>query len=157
MQQEFPAPEDIAFGERLAFLRQSLSEADPLAVATPDMAHDADALAAAFHAATPDARAAYLLRALDDAIVALDLSAQLADEFTLTPGVPPTHQAADDTLYEAYRAFAASQPALQALYHYRNALAARLRLAPRDLPAAVVGDAARNDDGDAGGEDTVGA
>lgn len=145
--------EDFSFGERLALLRLALGEGDPLAAPEPlaptgetEAARAADALAAAFHAAPAARRAAYLLRALDDAIVALDLSAQLADEFSLTPGQPlipqPTQNPAeldepDDPLFDAYLAFAASQPTWQALYQYRNALAERLRLAARELPTAV--------------------
>lgn len=145
--------EDFSFGERLALLRLALGEGDPLAAPEPlatlresDAARAAEALAAAFHAAPVERRAAYLLRALDDAIVAIDLSAQLADEFTLTPGGPlaperrPDPADLDDhgdPLFDAYQAFAASQPTWQALYQYRNALAARLRLAARELPTAV--------------------
>jgi len=188
MQNPAPSPDELSFGVRLSYLRRSLSDADPLAAPLAEIsqlgdaatARDADALATIFRAAPPDTRATYLLRALDDAIVALDLSAQLADEWMLTPGAPlapqprdatgapdqpaasaqattrgePAHPAApaaapQDPLYDAYRAFAASQPALQALYHYRNALATRLRLAPREVPLMAIRDGV-GDVGDVG-------
>ncbi|GEM_PF-3302712 len=174
------------FGARVAMLRQSLAEADPLAVveshtpasAVPPTASEpsADALARAFHAALPAERVAILMRALDDAIVALDVAFLLADEFTgdtdaiqaliaarqqatlisqkgyratrkkkytryenAAPSAPSPTDAPDATtaaLLDAYTAFRETQPGLQGLYHYRNALAHYLRQPGRDIPPA---------------------
>jgi hypothetical protein len=83
-------------------------------------------VAAAFADAQGAQKGAYLLRALDDAIAALEVAARLADEYHGTArGATPPDTA--DPLYSLYAEFAESQPALQALYHYRNALVARLR------------------------------
>ncbi len=126
------------FGEGLLSLYDVLAGADPLGVVrNVDVAHGADGLLAAFEAAAPEDRGRWLLRALDEAIAAFEVAARLTDEYTGVPTTgpltaPPTRTA--DPLAEAYDDFVASQPGFQALYHYRNALAARLSgtFAPSD-------------------------
>ena len=131
------------FAASLTQLRQALIDADPLA-APPEadsVAAAADALAAAFTGASAQGRDRFLLRALDDAIAGIEVAAQLADALhgpALLPDATPTLA---EPLRDAYRAFADSQPTYQALYHYRNALAAHLRLDARSIPDAVTAEA----------------
>ncbi len=115
------------FGEQLAALYTALADADPFATKpAASAASAAGEVAAAFADAQGEQKGAYLLRALDDAIAALEVAARLADEYHGTArGATPPDTA--DPLYSLYAEFAESQPALQALYHYRNALVARLR------------------------------
>ncbi len=129
---------EVALTTTLAQLYAALADADPLAPAPLPVAAGAHDLAAAFAAAGEQERPRVLLRALDEAIAALEVAAALA-EAQARPAAPPaaSAEAADDPLAAAYAAFAASQPAYQALYHYRNALAARVRLEARQPPPAV--------------------
>lgn len=133
--------------DTLLQLRQSLADADPLAIPNNDpRAAHIQALTDAFEEASPAERQALLLRALDEAIAAIEIAARLADAMngihagesdnaahqTLDAGQTGSYseQATDsqrDPLVSAYRAFAESQPTYQELYHYRNALAERLR------------------------------
>jgi hypothetical protein len=128
------------FAANLTQLRQALIDADPLA-ARPEadsVAAAADALAAAFTGASAQDRDRFLLRALDDAIAGFEVAAHLADALhgpALLPDTAPASLA--ESLHDAYHAFAGSQPTYQALYHYRNALAAQLRLDARPIPDAV--------------------
>ena len=128
------------FAANLTQLRQALIDADPLA-ARPEadsVAAAADALAAAFTGASAQDRDRFLLRALDDAIAGIEVAAHLADALhgpALLPDTAPASLA--ESLHDAYHAFAGSQPTYQALYHYRNALAAQLRLDARPIPDAV--------------------
>lgn len=138
-----------AFSNSMALLRQALADADPLAASAQDgpITATASEVAAAFDAAPERERTRFLLRALDDAIAAIEISALLAEQFnSAQPELHPTapydsaaEQSAsqENALLTAYLAFAESQPAYQALYHYRNALAARLRLDARLIPPTV--------------------
>lgn len=115
------------------------------------------AVEAAFAAADAAGRGRSVLRALDEAIAALEVAQRLADAYhgVSAGGAQPTPPALrgaadDDALGETYRAFAASQPAYQDLYHYRNALAAWLRTANTATSASGEGDAHGGED-DAGG------
>lgn len=115
--------------EQLASLYTALAGADPLAA--PDgaagAAASAWAVAGAFADATRERQGRYLLRALDEAIAAFEVAARLADAYhgtgATTRAAPPD---TSDPLYTDYAAFVAAQPQWQQLYHYRNALAARL-------------------------------
>lgn len=145
--QEKPA---TTFHEALLQLRQSLASADPLATTARDpFLAQAQALADTFDTASDTERHALLLRALDEAIAAIELAARLADAANSTHSDPhatpatqqtlavtetgnqseQTSDATQDPLFAAYRAFKESQPMYQELYHYRNALAERLRVA----------------------------
>jgi hypothetical protein len=118
------------FTENLALLRQALADADPLAAEVPATPIAGADLAAAFASATGEDRARLLLRALDEAIVALEVAARLADELHgggTGETVREPDATADDPPRSAYRVFLESQPEWQTLYHYRNALAAQLR------------------------------
>jgi hypothetical protein len=125
------------FGEQLAALYAALADADPAAAGpAASTASAAGGVAAAFADACGAEKERYLLRALDDAIAALEVAARLADEYHGTTRETPPDPA--DPLYSLYAEFAASQPALQALYHYRNALAARLGgITPLAVPSAT--------------------
>jgi hypothetical protein len=129
------------FTESLLQLRQALAGADPLAESAgpSDFAAAADRVAGAFAAAPAPARLRYLLRALDDAVAAVEVAARLADDlYTVNAGGDPVSTDAEiDGLRYAYSRFAESQPAYQALYHLRNAVAERLRLEQRPVPPAV--------------------
>ncbi|GEM_PF-596852 len=86
-----------------------------------------------------------VLQSLDDAISAIENAATLAEaaeqaqqaEAVAEQPATPAEPSAADPLQQAYRAFVESQPDYQALYHYRNALAERLRAATRTVPDAV--------------------
>lgn len=131
------------FTDSLSQLRQTLADADPLAApSTALFAASAEAIAGVFVHASDRDRARFLLRALDDAIAALEVAARLADDVH-GPGngpqanEPPT-DTGDDPLLGAYRAFVESQPACAPLYLYRNVLAASLRAGARTVPDAVL-------------------
>lgn len=115
------------FGEQLASLYTALADADPLAAKPAATATSAaNEVATAFTSAQGTEKGQYLLRALDDAIAALEVAARLADEYHgVSSGATPPDTA--DPLYSLYADFTASQPGLLTLYHYRNALVARLR------------------------------
>lgn len=123
------------FGEQLASLYTALADADPLAAKPAATATSAaNQVATAFASAQGAEKGQYLLRALDDAIAALEVAARLADEYHGAGGATPPDTA--DPLYSLYADFTASQPGLLTLYHYRNALVARLSgAAPRVVPA----------------------
>lgn len=129
------------FTESLLQLRQALADADPLAESAgpSDFAAAADRVTDAFATAPAGARLRYLLRALDDAVAAVEVAARLADDLYAVDaeGRSVTADAEIDGLRYAYNRFAESQPAYQALYHLRNAVAERLRLDQRPLPPAV--------------------
>ncbi len=124
------------FGEQLASLYVALADADPVAAKPAAAAASAaDTVATAFTSASRAEKGRYLLRALDDAIAALEVAARLADEYHGTAsGTTPPDTA--DPLYSLYDDFTASQPGLLTLYHYRNALVARLG---GDAPATDAG------------------
>ena len=88
--------------------------------------------------AVPEAeRPRYLLRALDEAIGAIEAAALLAQAL-LGPSAASTDEENEEdgraALRTAYLRFHESQPAYQALYHMRNALALRERVEARALP-----------------------
>jgi hypothetical protein len=133
------------FVESLAHLRQALADADPLTAALDSaVMENAERASALFTGASEDERTRLLLRALDDAIAAVEIASHLADElharrhdFGVESG--ESERATDDraSLYTAYLAFAESQPRYQALYHYRNVLAAQLNEQTHATPARV--------------------
>jgi hypothetical protein len=111
------------FSEQLAALYTALADADPVAARPAVTA--ADQVGEAFAKASGAEKGRYLLRALDEAIAALEVAARLADEYHgTTSGATPPDTA--DPFYSLYTDFTASQPALMTLYHYRNALIAQL-------------------------------
>jgi hypothetical protein len=126
-----------SFSDGLAHLRRTLADADPFA-AHDEPAAFAEALrrvtGAVAEAAPAGEQSRYLLRALDDAVAALEVAARLADELygalpvAVAPGDGATPSAAE-ALRMAYTRFVESQPLYQALYHYRNAVADQLRAA----------------------------
>ncbi len=143
--QEKPA---MNLHETIVQLRQSLAGADPLATPTHTVfTAQVQSLADTFEDAPQAERQALVLRALDEAIAAIELAARLADALnsahddTCGNSTPQqsldaaqtgdqdqqTPNPAQDALFTAYRAFTESQPTYQELYHYRNALAERLR------------------------------
>ena len=124
------------FADSLTSLRQALADADPLAASaqTQLFSAAAETVAAAFASVPAEMRQRFLLRALDDVIAAVEVAARLADELHL-PAEAAEGEA--DALQLAYRAFAESQTTYQALYHYRNTLATRLRLNERPVPEAL--------------------
>jgi hypothetical protein len=129
---------EAALTTSLNELYATLADADPLAAPPPFVVTGARALAETFEAAGDEGRARVLLRALDEAIAAVEIASMMAEVYT-RPGDAPISAAdvRDDALATAYAAFAASQSAYQSLYHYRNALAARLQLDAHLLPPAV--------------------
>ncbi len=125
------------FTDSLVQLRQALADADPLAAApeAAPVSATAETLAATFASASAGERPRLLLRALDDAIAAVEIATRLADN--LHGADEPSagaDEGADGSLRAAYQAFTESQPAYAALYHYRNALATTLRLTMRPQP-----------------------
>jgi hypothetical protein len=135
------------FSDSLAQLRQALADADPLA-ASPQavlFSTTAETVAAAFAAAPDEARQRFLLRALDDAIAAIEVAARLADELHGPAERGPALEGEIGALQEAYHAFTESQTTYQALYLYRNVLARQLRLEARVIPKAA---SAREADGE---------
>ncbi len=129
------------FTDSLAQLRQALADADPLAASPQAVLFSATAekVASAFASAPEASRQRFLLRALDDAIAAIEVAARLADELHGLAEPGPALEGEPDALQRAYRAFTESQTTYQALYQYRNVLAAALRLESRQVPDAVSG------------------
>ena len=128
-----------AFTEGMAQLRRALADADPFAAA-PEPAEFSTALRtieASFMAAPEAERPSYLLRALDEAIGALEAAALLAEKL-LGPAATSTgaenEEGERDALHTVYLRFRESLPAYQTLYHVRNALAERERIAAQALP-----------------------
>jgi hypothetical protein len=128
-----------AFTEGMVQLRRTLADADPFASAPqPDEFTTAlRAVAASFTAAPEAERPRYLLRALDEAIGALEAAALLAEALlgleAMSTGAE-NEQGERDALRTAYLRFRESLPAYQALYHVRNALAERERIEGQALP-----------------------
>src|SRR5579885_929503 len=93
------------FGEQLAALYTALADADPVAARpTATAATAAEKVATAFTDAQGAEKGRYLLRALDDAIAALEVAARLADEYHGTAsGTTPPDTA--DPLYSLYADF----------------------------------------------------
>lgn len=129
------------FAENLSHLRQALVDADPLTLApeSPVETH-AERVEGLFSRASEDERSRMLLRALDDAIAAIEIAAQLTDElharrrdFGAESEAPERMDDERGRLRAAYLAFMESQTQYQALYQYRNVLAAQLR--EQTLPA----------------------
>ena len=120
------------FTDSLVQLRLALADADPLTITDEPLAAP---VVGAFRSARPATRGRYVLRALDEAIAALEVASHLADALHQSGGQP--QDSAPDPVAQAYRAFTESQPAWQELYHYRNVLAHSLRLAARTVPDAV--------------------
>jgi hypothetical protein len=127
------------FTDSLTLLRQALADADPLAALAPTESFSATAetVAAAFASAPNETRQRFLLRALDDAIAAIEVAARLTDELHLPAETGEAAGGEADALQIAYRAFAESQTTYQALYQYRNVLATRLKLDERPIPEMV--------------------
>jgi len=122
------------FGEQLASLYTALADADHVATKpAATAASTAEDVAVAFTGAHGAEKGRYLLRALDDAIAALEVAARLADEYhgTASGTTPPD---TSDPLYSLYADFTDSQTKLLTLYHYRNALLARLSGDTTDQP-----------------------
>src|SRR5215831_18906007 len=127
------------FSDSLVQLRQALADADPLA-ALPQavlFSTTAETVAAAFAAAPNEVRQRFLLRALDDAIAAIEVAARLADELHGPAERGPALEGEAGALQEAYHAFAESQTTYQPLYLYRNLLARPVGLEARPIPEAV--------------------
>lgn len=131
----------MSMAETLSQLRQALADADPLATPAHDLfVEQAHALTETFENASPPERQGLLLRALDEAIAALELGARLADMLQGEPHGARGDEvgaATEDPLRATYRAFVESQPNYQELYHYRNALAERLRSSGSGADAAI--------------------
>ncbi len=131
-----------SFSDGLAQLRRALADADPFAAHDEPAAfaealrHVTDTVAEA----SPTEQSRYLLRALDDAIAALEVAARLADGLHgALPAAAPGDGAAPsaaEALFMAYTRFTESQPNYQALYHYRNAVADQLRAVAPPAPDA---------------------
>ncbi len=146
MQQLTQAKPSPTLSDILLQLRQSMAGADSIATCAPELP---TALAETLKSIPETQRNFVLLHALDEAIAAIELAARLADALTVqhdgTDRIPTAQQALqaaesgnlgnqtnskiEDPLFATYRAFAESQPLYQDLYHYRNALAERLRTA----------------------------
>lgn len=131
------------FDPGLLGLYELLANADPLAAAREaGAASGAGGLLTAFGQAQREQRGRWLLRALDEAIAALEVAAQLADDYAGVPTYGPlSAPPPNDTtpLGEAYSAFVAAQPEFQSLYLYRNVLARQLETPP--APSAEQRDA----------------
>jgi len=124
------------FSANLYRLRQSIAGADPLAPVDDAAFAEAAGVERHFAQAEPAVRGRLLLRALDDAISAFEVAAQLAER---EHGAAESANARGDlpeALRDAYLAFRDGQPAFQSLYHYRNALAASLHPEAPDASAA---------------------
>lgn len=149
MQQLTQAKPSTALPEILLQLRQSMAGADPFAISALE---SSAVLPAALDSLPEVQRQALLLHALDEAIGAIELAARLADAlnraateasaFPLAPqpldateAVSQTSNLTEDPLFAAYHSFTESQPMYQDLYHYRNALAARLAGEVSDIEA----------------------
>ena len=116
-----------AFSDSLAELRREIAGADAAAEQSSVVDASATAVRIAFASATPRNQLRYLLRALDDAISALEIAGHLGEALH---GVPAAADSASDPLVDAYREFAESQEQLAVLYRYRNAVSASLRRVP---------------------------
>ena len=116
-----------SFSDSLAELRREIAGADAAAEHTSVIDASATAVRIAFASATPRNQLRYLLRALDDAISALEIAGHLGDAIH---GVPAASESASDPLVDTYREFAESHEQLAALYRYRNAVSASLRRIP---------------------------
>lgn len=133
------------FTESLTHLRQALVDADPLTLAEPGPVEtQAQRVEALFTEASEDERERLLLRALDDAIASIEIAAQLADELHARrhdlgaeSDEPERMDDERSRLRTAYLAFVESQTQWQALYQYRNVLAARLQEMARVAPERV--------------------
>jgi hypothetical protein len=127
------------FADSLAALRQALADSDPLAALPLAVLFSttAETVASAFASAPEANRRRFLLRALDDAIAGIEVAARLADELHGTEDGRAGAEGEESALQRAYRDFAESQTTYQALYQYRNVLAAQLRLEARPIPTAV--------------------
>ncbi len=129
-------PEEATFAGGLIQLRRALAGADPFAVQDEPAAFS-EALrqvTGALAEAPAVERSRYLLRALDDAIAAVEVASRLADELQASLSASAQTDAATqspaDALRIAYTRFAEAQPHFQALYHYRNAVADALQPSP---------------------------
>ncbi|MGH2486394.1 MAG: hypothetical protein ACRDHE_10305 [Ktedonobacterales bacterium] len=133
------------FAESLAHLRQALADADPLTARVDGAVTDnAERAAALFTGASDYERTRLLLRALDDAIATIEIASHLADELHARLHDVGAESAASEhltddraSLYTAYLAFAESQTQYQALYQYRNVLAAQLNEKAQAAPVRV--------------------
>lgn len=132
MQPDSPA----TFTESLAQLRRALADADPLAAADSTPFDAAETVAAAFTAAPEGERPRLLLRALDEAIAAVEIAARLADELHGPELRPEAFEEGrqPEALTLAYREFTSSQTAYAPLYAYRNTLAGRLGVESEPTP-----------------------
>jgi hypothetical protein len=129
---------ESALTTTLGQLYAALADADPLAAPPWPVTSGVRAVVDAFQTAESEQQARMLLRALDEAIAALEVAAALAEAHARRSAAPEVAAGGEDgPLAATYAAFAASQSTYQALYHYRNALAAHLRLERRPLPEAV--------------------
>lgn len=134
------------FTESLTHLRQALVDADPLTLAPAGSVEThAERVEGLFSGASEDERSRLLLRALDDAIASLEIAAQLTDELHASRHDLGAQSDAPDQmddergrLRSAYLAFMESQTQYQALYQYRNVLAAQLREQSHAVPERVV-------------------
>lgn len=130
-----------AFTEQMTQLRQALADADPQAAGVESLSA-ARTVAGTFADAPEAERLRFLLRALDDAIATQEIAARLAEELH-GAGIAEFARAPQDgeadPLRAAYQVYAESEPSLAALYHYRNALALRLRVGTLPMPDAVAG------------------
>lgn len=133
------------FAESLSHLREALVDADSLTLAPAGSVETrAERVEGLFSEASDEERSRLLLRALDDAIAAIEIAAQLTDELharrhDLGAESDAPEQLDDERarLRGAYLAFMESQTQYQALYQYRNVLAAQLREQTRAVPERV--------------------
>lgn len=132
MQSDSPA----TFTESLAQLRRALADADPLVAGESAPFEAAATVAAAFAAAPEGERPRLLLRALDEAIAAIEIAARLADELHGPALRPEAFEEGrqPEALTLAYREFTTSQTAYAPLYAYRNTLAGQLRVEAQPAP-----------------------
>src|SRR5690348_3124021 len=125
------------FTESLAQLRRALADADTLAAGeSVPFEAAAETVAAAFTAAPEGERPRLLLRALDEAIAAVEIAARLADELHGPELRPEAFEEGrqPEALTLAYREFTSSQTAYAPLYAYRNTLAGRLGVESEPTP-----------------------
>jgi acyl-coenzyme A thioesterase PaaI-like protein len=125
------------FTESLAQLRRALADADPQAAGeSAPFEAAAEAVAAAFTAAPEGERPRLLLRALDEAIAAVEIAARLADELHGPALRPEAFEEGrqPEALTLAYREFVQSQTVYAPLYAYRNTLAGQMRTEAQPAP-----------------------
>jgi acyl-coenzyme A thioesterase PaaI-like protein len=124
------------FTESLAQLRRALADADPLAAGADAPFAAAETVAATFTAAPEGERPRLLLRALDEAIAAVEIAARLADELHGSELRPEAFEEGQQpaALTLAYREFIAAQAAYAPLYAYRNTLAGQVRVEAQPAP-----------------------